>query len=93
MMLDQKPANQPPLDNPLRRPIYLVTIQRQRPIRRDPHEDRQDRRNHINVFQGSRWMVTIVMSCTGVFVALVLLGFLAYLGLFGTAAYFILSNF
>jgi hypothetical protein len=89
-MLDLPQPGEPRLNNHLRRPIYLVNIERQRPTRRNPHENRS---NQSNALQSASWIGKIIVSCTGVFVALVLLGFLFYLGLFGIAAYFILSNF
>ena len=89
-MLDLTQPNEPPLNNHLRRPIYQVTIQR----RRTPRSSSQaDRNNQPNASHSASWIGKILVSCTGAFVALVLLGFLAYLGLFGIAAYFILSHF
>ena len=89
-MFDLTQSTEPPYNNHPRRPIYQVTIQRQRPPRRSSQADRnnQPKASHI-----ASWIGKILVSCTGAFVALVLLGFLAYLGLFGIAAYFILSHF
>jgi hypothetical protein len=90
MILDPLQSNEPRLNNHLRRPIYLVNIQRQRPTRRSSHGDRY---HQPNTLHSTGWIGKVIVSCTGVLVALVLLGFLVYLGLFGMAAYFILSNF
>jgi hypothetical protein len=89
-MFDLTQSTEPPHNNHLRRPIYQVNIQRQRPPRRSSHADRN---NQPNALHNASWIGKILLSCTGAFVALVFLGFLAYLGLFGIAAYFILSHF
>ena len=89
-MFDLTQPTEPPLNSHLRRPIYQVNIQRQRPPRRSSHADRN---NQQKALPGAGWIGKILVSCTGAFVALVLLGFLAYLGLFGIAAYFVLSHF
>jgi hypothetical protein len=89
-MFDLRQSTEPPHNNHLRRPIYHVTIQRLRTPRSSSHGDRI---NQPNTLSGTSWIGKIIVSCTGAFVALVLLGFLAYLGLFGIAAYFILSHF
>ena len=90
MLSDTTQPTEPPLNSHLRRPIYHVTIQRQRPPRRSSHADRN---NQPNASHSESWIGKILVSCAGAFVALVLLGFLAYLGLFGIAAYFVLSHF
>jgi len=89
-MFDLTQSTEPPHNNHPRRPIYNVNILRQRPPRRSSQADRI---NQPRALPGASWIGKIIVSCTGAFVALVLLGFLAYLGLFGIAAYFILSHF
>ena len=72
------------------RPIYVVNIQRRHP---SSNQFQCAKHNLKHELPGANQAGKLAMSCAGAMIALVLLTFLAFLGLFGTTAYLILSHF